>query len=318
MARRLRRLKPVEYLVEAAQGVAELHLFGERGDRAHVGEVVVVGVELPDVLGLHLADGRGPAARREGQRVFGPVEHLVLGAEEEADGAVIRRRHLLVDRALLFEPQRLVGGVLADAPVAHLAAYLLVRVVGVEERVHLALEELVEDVGAGGGVELVAGAPLLREGGRDGERHAFEAGVRAPDVALAEEQVLLRVRLAALGDGERVDPREDLRHGLNLKEVEREAGARVAQASAEGPVGVVQIHGLGAEAVDDLAFSQRLERDVVSLLRLLRRRESRRPAGENRKRQKQQKQSGGAFPVHKKLLSKGKPHARRAPGHARV
>ena len=300
MARPLRRLEPVEYVVEAAERVAEPHLFGERGDRAHVREVVVVRVELPDVLGLHLADGCGPAARRKGQRVVGPVEHLVLGAEQEADGAVVRSHHLLVDRALLFEAQGLVRRVLADAPVADLAAYLLVGVVGVEQRVHLALEELVEDVGAGGGVELVAGTPLLRKRGRDGERHAFEARVCAPDVALAEQEVLLRVRLAALGDGERVDPREDLRHGLDFEEVERKSRAHVAQARAEGPVRVVQIHGLRAEAVDDRALVQRVEGGVVSLPR---RGKTRHASRENRKAQKQQKQSGGAFPVHKKLLS---------------
>ena len=128
--------------------------------------------------------------------------------------------------------------------------------------------------------------------------------MRAPDVALAEQEVFLRVRLAALGDGERVDPREDLRHGLDFEEVEREARPHVAQARAEGLVRVVQIHGLRAEAVDDLALGERVEREVV---RLLRRGETRHSGRENRNDQKQQKQSGGAFPVHNELLSKGKP-----------
>src|SRR5437588_13030571 len=111
--------------------------------------------------------------------------------------------------------------------------------------------------------------------------------------------MFLRVRLAALGRGERVDPSEDLRDGLDLQEVQLEARTHVSEASAEGFVRVVQVDGLCAEAAHDFALGQRVERDAVTSLSG----GDMRHAGEqHREREKKQKQSGRAFPVHKKLL----------------
>src|SRR3712207_9091636 len=85
---------------------------------------------------------------------------------------MIRRppRSTLFPYTTLFRSVR----VLDDAEVAHLAPDLLVGVVGVQERVDAALEQPEEDVGAGRGVEVVAGAPLRRERGRDPERHVLD------------------------------------------------------------------------------------------------------------------------------------------------
>ena len=251
-------LEAVERLVEAREKGLERDVLREGGDEPHVGEEVVLAVEAADVVGRHLADrGRVPA-RAESERVRRAVDVRVDLAPEAAVGPLERADHLVVDGPLLLEPERAVG-VGGDAEVADLAAHLLVGVVGVEERVHARLEDLEEDVGPGAGVEVVGGAPLLGVGARAHERHVVEARHRAPLVALAEQEVLLGVRLALVRRRVGRDPQVGLRDGLQPQVVEDEARADMDEAGAEWRVGVVEIDGLGAEAVKDLSLGERLE-----------------------------------------------------------
>src|SRR5204862_4202796 len=86
-----------------------------------------------------------------------------------------------------------------------------------------------------------------------------QPGERAAGRALAEEQVLLRVRLALIVDRDRVHPRVSLRHRLDLQIVEREAGAAMDEPRAERLVGVVEVDRVDAEPVDDVAFFELIE-----------------------------------------------------------
>src|SRR5204862_1132402 len=86
-----------------------------------------------------------------------------------------------------------------------------------------------------------------------------QPGERAAGRALAEEQVLLRVRLALIVDRDRVHPRVSLRHRLDLQIVEREAGTAMNEPRAERLVGVVEIDRVDAEPVDDVAFLELIE-----------------------------------------------------------
>lgn len=186
------------------------------------------------------------------------LPYTIGGAIEHAVAVRGGADHLVVDGALLLEPQRAVG-IFGDAEVADLAANLFVRVVRMQQRVHLRGEQIEEDVGAGGGVEVIARAPLLREGIRAGEPHRVEAGERAAGGALAEKEMLLRVRLALIADGNRVHPRVALRDGFDLQEVERETAALMEEARADRTIRCVDVDRRDGEAVDGLSFRERVE-----------------------------------------------------------
>ncbi len=140
------------------------------------------------------------------------------------------------------------GGVFRNAEIAHLAANLLVRVIGMQQSVEQELKLVVENGQTGFGVEVIASAPLHREGVGLRERHGLAGGERAAHIAFSHEQVFLRVWLAAVRNRKSVDPRECLRDGLHLNEIEREAGFLVDEARAEGLAGVVEVEGGSTEA----------------------------------------------------------------------
>ena len=216
----------------------------------------MLAVEGTDVLGLHRANPFGRPARLARQRVLGPIDHVAHGAEHPVERVRRRAHHLVVDRPLLLEPERLRRRVLADAEVAHLAPDLVVRVVGVEQCIQLALDERVEGAPAGRRVEVVGRAPLLGEGVGVDQGGVLEAAARAPLRPLGDEQVLLRVRLALVGHREGVRVHEPLRHRLLAHDVEREVCALVDEARAHRAGGGVEVERRRTEAVDDLAVAK--------------------------------------------------------------
>src|SRR5690606_34487486 len=147
--------------------------------------------------------------------------------------------------------------------VAHLAADLLVGVVGLEQRFEVVLHHRPEHVVAGHRVEVIRGAPLRGERTRLGERHRLEAAELAAAVALTEQQVLLRVWLAHVRGRERVDPEIALWRGLDAQVVERESRRVVYEARAERLVGGVEVQRDGGEAADLGALGELLERAVA-------------------------------------------------------
>jgi hypothetical protein len=72
--------------------------------------------------------------------------------------------------------------------------------------------------------------------------------------------VLLRVRLAHVGNGEGIGPDVPLRHGLDLQQVEREPGPVMNKTAADRFVGVVQIDRVGAKTMDRFAFCEAVKR----------------------------------------------------------
>jgi hypothetical protein len=151
-----------------------------------------------------------------------------------------------------FSSSRSAVRVLGDADVADLAADLLVGVVRVQQRVELRVQHAEEDVRAGRGVEVVLRPPPGHEGRGADQRVALEVRHRAAHVPLAEQQVLLRVGLAHVRDQEGVHPHEGLRRRLEAQQVQGEAGAAVHEAAADRGAASVQVHRLGAEAVEGL------------------------------------------------------------------
>src|SRR5438552_18610213 len=87
---------------------------------------------------------------------------------------VERTDHLVINGTFLFEPKTLVSGVLRDAEVAHLPTNFFVRVIRVEQRVHLALEEFIKHLRSRGSVKAVDRAPLLCVSARCDERHTLQ------------------------------------------------------------------------------------------------------------------------------------------------
>ena len=53
--------------------------------------------------------------------------------------------------------------------------------------------------------------------------------------------MLLRVRLASIGGGKRIHPREGLWNGLHLDKVHDESGLPMSESGAEGLIAVVQV-----------------------------------------------------------------------------
>ncbi len=156
--------------------------------------------------------------------------------------------------------ERAVGG-LGDAEVVHLAADLLVRVVGVQVRIEVLLERVEERGRVPRGVEVVDGLGLIGERRRLDERHLLPAPEAAAFVPLAEEQVLLGVRLAAVGVGGGPHPEVALRCRGNAHEVEDEARAFVHEATAHRRVAIVGVGRLDAEALQHLPRRERGEID---------------------------------------------------------
>ena len=208
-------MQPGQDPVHALEDIRQRHLLRVGSDHSHVGEMVRIGVELADVFGPHLADRGGPAPRVVGQGMVRSVQQVVDAAEHAAPGIVGKTDHLVVDRPLLFQAKGPVA-VRGHAEVAHLAPNLLVGVVGVEQRMELALEHPEVDIGAGGRVRVIASSPLQCERGGLGQRHLLQTRHATAHVALAEQQVLLRVRFAHVRGGKGVDPQERLGHRFDL------------------------------------------------------------------------------------------------------
>jgi hypothetical protein len=237
-----------EDAVEARERLVHRLRARERDDRPHVGEVVRGAVEVADVLGRHGADARGLAALVVAERVPGAVHRMVERTPLLPGRIRHRGDHLVVDRALLLEAQGAVR-VLRDAEVAHFQLDLGIAVIGVQHGALLLGEDVEEGVGAGGGVEEVAGAPGLGEGRVGDQRHRLARAQGAAANAAQQQQVLLGVRLALVPGRERVHPAERLRHRLHLHKVQGESGRAVHEARAERTVLVVEVDRLGPEAV---------------------------------------------------------------------
>ena len=247
------RIHGAENLIEAGEFLGNRFPFRKRNDGAHVSEIVMMVVKIPDIGGLHFADAGGVATRVVAEGVVGTVDVERELAEECPVRIVHGTGHFVVDRSLLFEPE-LVGGCFGDAEVADFAANFFIGVVGMEEALEEELELVVEDGESGFGVEVVARAPLHGEGIRFGERHAFAGGEGSSHVAFAHEEVLLGVGFAFARDREGIYPDEGLRDGLHLNEIEGEAGFLVHETRAEGLIRVIEVDGGGAEAVAGCLF----------------------------------------------------------------
>jgi hypothetical protein len=204
------RLEPVERVAQVRERRGHFDRGRQHRDESHVGEVVVRVVEAADVLRGHRADRCGMAARREGERMRFPVERSPDVGPHPVPGLRRARDHLLVDGSLLVELERAVR-CLRDAVVVHLAADLLVRVVGVQVRIEVVLEGLKERRRIPRRVEVVRRLDLIRERGRLDERHLLPAAEAAALVPFSEEQVLLRMRLASIRIRRRADPEVPLR-----------------------------------------------------------------------------------------------------------
>jgi hypothetical protein len=251
----------VEHVPGAREDLVERHRRRERSDHAHVREVVVALVEVADVLRRHPADVRGLASRGERERVGLAVDELQRALPRQLDRVLEGADHLVVDGALLLQTQRAVG-VFRHPVVRHLPADLLVGVVGVKERVELGGEDRPVGLGPGDGVEVVARPPLLGEGTRGGERHRLDAAQASPAIPLAEEKVLLGVRLAHVGRREAPDPEEALRGRLDAQVIERERGRVVDEARPDRSSRRVEIDVPRGEALDLAVLREAVERDA--------------------------------------------------------
>jgi len=179
------------------------------------------------------------------------VEIVELLLVEDPIGLGHGADHFVIDAAFFLQTEFVSGGIFGDAEVADFAGDFLVRVIGMEEGVELGAEAVIKNFESCVGVEVIGGAPLEGEGAGEREGHAFTGCEGAADVAFADEEMLLGVWLAFVGDGEGVDPGEGLGDGLDLNEVKGEAGFFVDEAGAEGVAGIVEIEGGGAEVVVD-------------------------------------------------------------------
>ncbi len=125
------RLHPLEQPVDTLQHRSRGHLLWEGGHHAHVSKLVMRPMEVSNVLGLHLPDGRRLAARVERKRMFRAVYRGAERPVQAAPGALGGAHHLVIDRAFFLKPQASVAGLLDDAEVSHFSADLFVGVVRV-------------------------------------------------------------------------------------------------------------------------------------------------------------------------------------------
>ncbi len=147
-------------------------------------------------------------------------------------------------------------GILRHPEVAHLASDLFIRVVRIQQRIELRVEQFEKHFGAGRGVEDVVRAPLSRVRARLRKPHRVQPRERASGGALSDEQMLLRVRLALIGNRKRIHPGMRLRHRFNLQQIECEPAPAMDEPRADRFVGVVEIDGSDGETVDDLVFRE--------------------------------------------------------------
>ena len=242
-------LDRAEDAIDVPELICQRFALGQRHDGAHVGKVVMIVVKFADVGRKQFADPGRIAARVVRKRMTGAVEVDADLPEQHPFGLVHRTHHLVVDSALLVQPELVVGGIFGNAEIADFAANFFIRVIGMHQRIQLEAELVVKDGQPRFCIERITGAPLHGERRRFGQRHGLAGRPRAADVAFAHQQMLLGVRLAFIGDGKSVDPGEGLRNRLKLDQVEREAGFAMHETGAEGLARVVKIDGTGAKSV---------------------------------------------------------------------
>ena len=247
------RLETIQDAVHPAERVAQRQHPRQRTHHSHICKMVILVVKLFDVFRLHVANGRWQSARRIREWMLAAIQCDAQRIEEPSSWPVERTDHFVIYRPLFLKPDRAIRRILCDAEVANLTTDFLVGVVGMEERVDTALEEVVKHLCASGGVEVIGSAELLREGAHTGERHVIEVRDGTTPIALAKEEVLLGVWLSHVRGRERIDPDEPLRNGLYLQEIKGESGPLMDEPTAHGLVGVIQVECGGAKTFNRVA-----------------------------------------------------------------
>jgi hypothetical protein len=158
--------------------------------------------------------------------------------------------HLEIDAALFLERSRAGCRIRVDPPVRHLAAHLLIGEVGVEQRIEMPVEQIEEGLAATRRVEVIHRLATRRVGRVRAHGHVEQEPQHPSLAALAQDQVLRGVRLAAIRVRQRPHPEHRLGHRVEQQDVDRHAARDVCEAGADDLATVAGIDGLGPEAAD--------------------------------------------------------------------
>ena len=168
-------------------------------------------MKAADIGGFHGADAFEFPSRVIRQRMMHAVYEMSGCTEKIPRGIIQAARHLVIDRALFLEAQRLVG-IRRYSEVTYFAPDLFIAVIGIEKRIELGVEKSEEDIGAGIRVERIGCPPLLRECRRLRQPHCAEARKAATRLAFPDKEMLLGVRFPLVGNRKRPYIRECLRY----------------------------------------------------------------------------------------------------------
>ncbi len=110
--------------------------------------------------------------------------------------------------------------ILNHPDMANLAADFLVGEIGMQKRHQLGFKEVVKDIDARHGVEVITGPELLRVSGTLTQRHILKRRDISPPVSFSEQEMFAGVRFPFAGGRDGFNPVECLGDRLNLHQVD--------------------------------------------------------------------------------------------------